>query len=70
MSYREKEEKRMIIVEPHVQYRTLKAAEDTFTAIEIALNQLSMKDVSYIDDERASAILQKVLMFGAQQDEN
>ena len=45
MSYREKEEKRMIIVEPHVQYRTLKAAEDTFTAIEIALNQLSMKDV-------------------------
>ncbi|WP_195633363.1 hypothetical protein [Enterocloster bolteae] len=40
------------IVDPHVQYRTLKAAEDTFAAIEMVLSQLSMKDVSYIDEER------------------
>ena len=58
------------IVDPHVQYRTLKAAEDTIAAIEMVLSQLSMKDVSYIDEERALTILAKVLMLGEQQDES
>ena len=58
------------IVDPHVQYRTLKAAEDTFAAIEMVLGQLSMKDVSYIDEERALTILANVLMLGEQQDES
>ena len=58
------------IVDPQVQYRTLKAAEDTFAAIEMVLSQLSMKDVSYIDEERALTILAKVLMLVEQQDES
>lgn len=54
--------------DPYVQYQSLKAAEDAFTAMEKLLNYLSMKDIHYVDDKTASIGLEMVLTMGTQLD--
>lgn len=50
--------------DPHVQYQSMKAAEDTFAATEKLLNYISMKDIHYVDEKTASAYLEIALMLG------
>ena len=47
----------------YVQYQSIRAAEDMFQEMRLLLNQITMRNIHYVDDKTAEEDLKLALMM-------